>query len=111
LQAAGAAAWRIDMADRESTYPIPCLAAVPLPMLSAARRWEEIALKWRHLAERRRDQHFDLYTSGRWRNYYTGEEFLAEMRQAASIAERWMMIAALPDERQPGADVEQPKAA
>jgi hypothetical protein len=99
------------MADRESTCPIPCLAAVPLPMLSAARRWERIALEWRSLAEQRRDQHFDLYTSGRWRHYYTGEEFLAQMRQAAVLAERWSRLAPSPEAREPMAGREQPKAA
>jgi hypothetical protein len=99
------------MANREFTSPIPRRAEVPFHMLSATRKWEAIALKWRNIAERRRDQHFDLYKSGRWKHYYTGEEFLAEMRQAVAIAERWATIAPLPEEREPAADAEQPKAA
>ncbi len=80
-------------------------------MLSATLKWERIALKWRDIAERRRDHHLDLYKSGRWQHYYTDEEFLAEMRQAVAIAERWAKIAPLPEERDVPAGIEQPKAA
>ena len=34
------------------------------------------AQKWRDLAERRRAHFIDLYRSGRWKHYYTNEEFL-----------------------------------
>ena len=40
------------------------------------------------LAEQRRDHHFELYRSGRWKHYYTEEQFLAEMRKAVENAER-----------------------
>jgi uncharacterized repeat protein (TIGR03809 family) len=80
-------------------------------MISAARNWERIALKWRDIAERRRAHHLDLYKSGRWQHYYTDEEFLAEMRQAVAIAERWAKIAPLPEERDAPVEVEQPQAA
>jgi uncharacterized repeat protein (TIGR03809 family) len=88
------------MADREFRTPIPRLAEVPFGMLAATRKWERIALKWRALAEGRRDHHLDLYKSGRWKHYYTDAEFLVEMRQAVTIAERWEAIAPLPEERE-----------
>ena len=77
------------MAAREFTTPVPRLAEVPFRMLPAARNWERIALKWRNIAERRRDHHLDLYKSERWKHYYTDEEFLIEMRRAVAIADRW----------------------
>ena len=59
--------------------------------------------------------HFDdLYRTGRWKRYYTEQEFLAELRHAVTIAERWAKIAPLPEEREAAArpaEVEQPKAA
>jgi len=57
------------MAAREFTTPVPRLAEVPFRMLPAARTWERIALKWRNIAEQRRDHHLDLYKSGRWKHY------------------------------------------
>ena len=99
------------MAAREFTTPVPRLAEVPFRMLPAARNWEHIALKWRNIAERRRDHHLDLYKSGRWKHYYTDEEFLIEMRQAVAIADRWAVIAPRPGEREVPAAIEQSAAA
>jgi uncharacterized repeat protein (TIGR03809 family) len=88
------------MADRDFSTPIPRLAEVPFRMLAASRKWERVALKWRALAEGRRAHFHDLYRSGRWKHYYTDQEFLAEMRSAVDIAERWAAIAPLPEERE-----------
>jgi uncharacterized repeat protein (TIGR03809 family) len=99
------------MAARDFTTPVPRLAEVPFRMLPAARNWERIALRWRNIAEQRRDHHLDLYKSGRWKHYYTDEEFLVEMRQAVAIAERWAAIAPRPEEREAPAATEQPAAA
>ncbi|MEA2981290.1 MAG: hypothetical protein QOF91_3197 [Alphaproteobacteria bacterium] len=80
-------------------------------MLKATVQWERIALKWRSLAEQRRDHHFELYRSGRWRHYYTEEEFLDEMRKAVALAERWADIAPSRLERAAPAETKQPAAA
>jgi hypothetical protein len=98
------------MADREFTCPIPDTAEVPFRMLAATRKWERIGLKWRDIAERRREHHLDLYKSGRWKHYYTNAEFLAEMSKAVAIAERWAKIAPLAEERAPPAEIEQKAA-
>jgi uncharacterized repeat protein (TIGR03809 family) len=68
-------------------------------MFQSALQWERVAMKWRNLAAQRRDHHFELYRSGRWKHYYTDEQFLDEMRKAVDLAERWEGIAPLPDER------------
>jgi uncharacterized repeat protein (TIGR03809 family) len=60
------------------------------------------ALKWRDLAERRRAHFVDLYESGRWKHYYTDQEFLVGMREAIAAARRWAEIAPRPEDfRQP----------
>lgn len=99
------------MTDRELTFPIPDSAGVPTTMLQATVQWESIALKWRKIAEQRRDHHFELYRSGRWHHYYTEEEFLTEMRKAVALAERWVELAPSRQEREAPADVAEPAAA
>ena len=99
------------MAAREFTTPVPRVSEVPFRMLPAAGNWERIALKWRNIAEQRRAHHLDLYKSGRWKHYYSDDEFLIEMRQAVAIADRWAVIAPLPAEREASAAIEQSVAA
>ena len=99
------------MAAREFTTPVPRVSEVPFRMLPAARNWEYIALKWRNIAERRRNHYLDLYKSGRWKHYYTDDEFLIEMRQAVAISDRWAVIAPRPGEFEMPAAIEQPVAA
>ncbi len=68
-------------------------------MVQATVKLEAAALKWRALAERRRDHHVELYRTGRWRHYYTDEQFLVELRTAIALAQRWAVIAPRPEER------------
>lgn len=68
-------------------------------MVQATVKLEAAALKWRALAERRRDHHIELYRTGRWRHYYTDQQFLIEMRTAIALAQRWARIAPRPEER------------
>jgi len=58
------------------------------------------ALKWRDLAERRRAHFVELYRSGRWKHYYTDEEFVVQLREATMAAYRWAKIAPRPEDRQ-----------
>ena len=57
---------------------------------------EEVAQKWRALAERRCAHFLELHRSGRWRHYYNEEQFLVRMREAIRLSERWVEIAAAP---------------
>jgi uncharacterized repeat protein (TIGR03809 family) len=66
-------------------------------MVKATVKLEKVAQKWRALAERRRDHHLELYKSGGWRQYYTEQEFIVEMRNAIAPAERWAKIAPTPE--------------
>jgi uncharacterized repeat protein (TIGR03809 family) len=54
---------------------------------------DEVAQKWRALAERRLAHFVELYESGRWRHYYSEEQFLHRMREAVRLSERWAQIA------------------
>ncbi len=53
----------------------------------------EIARRWRELAERRRAHFVELYSSGRWRRYYTEQEFLTCVRNATADIESWGALA------------------
>jgi uncharacterized repeat protein (TIGR03809 family) len=59
---------------------------------------DEVARKWRALAERRRAQFLDLYHSGRWKRYYDEERFLRSMREAIKQSERWAELAPQPED-------------
>ena len=58
---------------------------------------DAVAQKWRALAERRRAHFLELY-SGRWKHYYSEEQFLYRMREAIRVAQRWAEIAPPMDE-------------
>ena len=60
-----------------------------------------VAQKWRDLAERRRAHFLELHASGRWKRYYSEEQFLYRMREAIRIAQRWAEIAPPLDEIAP----------
>lgn len=63
---------------------------------------EEVAHKWRDLADRRRAHFLELHRSGRWRRYYSEEQFLVRLHEAIRLSERWAEIApALPAEIAP----------
>jgi len=59
---------------------------------------DEVALKWRALAERRRAHFIDLHASGRWKHYYDEPEFLRCLRDAIRQSERWATIAPRPED-------------
>jgi uncharacterized repeat protein (TIGR03809 family) len=53
----------------------------------------QTAQKWRSLAERRQAHFVELYKTGRWRHYYTDEQFATRMREAVFAVHRWAEIA------------------
>jgi len=64
---------------------------------------DPVALKWRNLVDRRRAHFVDLYLSGRWKRYYSEDQFKVCFRDAMSIADRWTEIAPKPDNDNSGA--------
>ena len=67
-----------------------------MPERQAAKALDQVAQKWRRLAERRREHFVELFYSGRWKHYYSEEQFLQRMREAIRLTERWAMIAPPP---------------
>ncbi len=61
--------------------------------------FDQATQKWRELAERRRAHFVDLYESGRWRHYYTEEQFLACLREVTAAADAWARLAPRPRDR------------
>jgi len=59
----------------------------------ALRQFDNIAQKWRDLAERRREYFVDLYRSGRWKHYYSEDEFVLIMQEVVEVTETWARIA------------------
>jgi uncharacterized repeat protein (TIGR03809 family) len=72
----------------------------------SARALDQVAQKWCDLAERRRAHFLDMYQSGRWRHYYTEEQFIRRMREAIRAAETWARIARLPLEENLAAETQ-----
>jgi uncharacterized repeat protein (TIGR03809 family) len=57
---------------------------------------ENITGKWRELAEKRRAHFAELYDTGRWKHYYSENEFVEHMREAVRLSEAWCKIAPAP---------------
>jgi len=55
--------------------------------------YDSVARKWLALAERREAHVVELRDSGRWRHYYTWDELLAAVREAADARDEWERIA------------------
>ena len=62
----------------------------------SAHAFEEVAQKWRTLAEMRHAHFLDLHQSGRWKHYYSEQQFLDRMRETLRLTERWAAIAPRP---------------
>ncbi|HEX5509281.1 MAG TPA: TIGR03809 family protein [Pseudolabrys sp.] len=55
--------------------------------------FDQIAQKWRDLAERRRAYFMELYRTGRWQRYYTEDQFRSRVRDVLHAAKRWDELA------------------
>jgi uncharacterized repeat protein (TIGR03809 family) len=76
----------------------------PAPSPQAVLSLDPIARKWRNLVDRRRAHFVDLYLTGRWKRYYSEEQFLTIFRDAMTVAERWTEIAPQPGDAKKPAD-------
>ena len=57
--------------------------------------YDSIARRWLALVERRQEHFIELCDTGRWRHYYTHDEFLIEMRKVLRVRDQWATIAGL----------------
>ncbi len=54
---------------------------------------DAIAQRWSDLADRRRRYFIELYDSGRWKHYYSEEEFRERLRDVVKASETWTRLA------------------
>ena len=64
-----------------------------MPKAPGTPRLDEIAYKWRNLADRRLAYFTELYRSGRWKHYYTKESFAVRMLDVIRAAKLWGELA------------------
>ena len=64
-----------------------------MPAVQGGPRLDEIARKWRDLANRRLAHFTELYRSGRWTHYYTKEGLTLRMREVIAAAKVWSDLA------------------
>ena len=76
--------------DDATIHGFPMSARLPAHAL------DEVAQKWRALAERRCAHFLELRRSGRWRHYYGEAQFLDRLREAIRLSARWAEIAPPP---------------
>jgi hypothetical protein len=74
------------MPDSRGRFGFSMSAWQPGPYASVAR-------KWLALAERRRAYVVELRESGRWKHYYTPDQLLEAMREAAHSRDVWATLA------------------
>lgn len=67
--------------------------SIPMQARSTALSPDQVAQRWRDLAERRRSHFIELYETGRWKHYYTEAEFIGRMREVFQSAEAWQKLA------------------
>jgi uncharacterized repeat protein (TIGR03809 family) len=57
-----------------------------------AQRYQRALERWRVLAERRLEHMTVLYESGRWRRYFTEEQFIGVIRETRTAVDAWRRI-------------------
>jgi uncharacterized repeat protein (TIGR03809 family) len=57
-----------------------------------AERYQRALERWRVLAEQRLEHMTVLYESGRWRRYFSEEQFIAVIRETRTAVEAWRRI-------------------
>jgi uncharacterized repeat protein (TIGR03809 family) len=58
-----------------------------------ASRYQRALERWRALAEQRLEHMTQLYDTGRWRRYFTEDQFIRVIRETRAAAEAWRKIA------------------
>jgi uncharacterized repeat protein (TIGR03809 family) len=71
----------------------PLLVILSMQARSTVLPADQVALRWRDLANRRRSHFVELYESGRWKHYYTQAEFILRLREVFQAAEQWEKLA------------------
>jgi len=80
-----------------------------MPAPSGVPHLDELARKWLDLAERRLAYFTELYRCGRWRRYYTPEQFAVRVEDVMKAVAAWRGLSGLPPEKP--SDDNDPRAA
>ena len=70
-----------------------------MPAPPGVPRLDELSRKWLDLAERRLAYFTALYRCGRWRRYYTAEQFAARVEDVMRAVKAWRGLSGLPPEK------------
>ena len=70
-----------------------------MPAPPGVPRLDELSRKWLDLAERRLAYFTELYRCGRWRRYYTAEQFAARVQDVMRAVKAWRGLSGLPPEK------------
>ena len=65
-----------------------------MPAVPRDSSFDDIVHQWHDLAERRLADYTELYRSGRWRLYFTQEDFAVRMRDVIKVVKTWRALAA-----------------
>jgi uncharacterized repeat protein (TIGR03809 family) len=65
-----------------------------MAVVQGGARFDQIAAKWHALAQRRLAHVRELERSGRWRHFYSEEQFGAYLREVERVAAIWKQLAA-----------------
>lgn len=60
---------------------------------SASHAGRDLVARWRVLAQQRLNHLIELYESGRWKLYYTQQDFLARVQEARAALKVWEQLA------------------
>ena len=69
-----------------------------MPESNNARRYANATQNWRDFIERRSSYFVELHTSGRWKHYYTEQDFRLRLREVAQLVELWTELAPRPQD-------------
>ena len=70
-----------------------------MPAPPGVQRLDELSRRWLDLAERRLAYFTELYRCGRWRRYYTPEQFAKRFEDVMKAVTAWRGLSGAPPER------------
>ena len=72
-----------------------------MPGLPGVPSFDELVRRWLNLAERRLSHFSELYSGGRWRRYYTPEQFADRVTDVKKAVTAWSKLAGKPPKEPP----------
>jgi len=81
-----------------------------MPALPGVPRFDDLVRRWLELAERRLNYFSELYRCGRWRRYYTPEQFADRVVAVMKSVAVWRELAGKPPAEPSGDNGTRPSA-